>query len=158
VEISVDDSRSQNDPKVIGSGTDDDDRPFPIVSSVPVPQFVRDSVAQITGAYSIKTAAPASRKLNLRLTRFFVNESNKALGSTYMAEVHIAYSLLDSQGKVLSESASSGSVTPGAAAPSAAPVKESIEERLRTLNDLLKKGLITQEEYKVKRAEILKDA
>ena len=28
----------------------------------------------------------------------------------------------------------------------------------RILNDLLKKGLITQEEYKVKRAEILKDA
>lgn len=51
------------------------------------------------------------------------------------------------------------SVAPGATAPAAAtPAKESIEERLLKLNDLLKKGLITEQEYKVKRAEILKDA
>jgi hypothetical protein len=213
LEITVDDARTLDDPKVIGTGTDDDDRPFPIVTSVDVPQYVRDAITQITGAYAIKTAAGADRKLTLRVSRFFVNESNKAVGSTYMAEVHLAYSLLDSRGTLLVESAASGSASrygrarsgdncsevlsdalkeafarvigdqallaawksgtaapangvsarpaaaaPAAAAPAAAaPVKESVEERLRKLNDLLKKGLITQEEYKVKRAEILKD-
>lgn len=34
---------------------------------------------------------------------------------------------------------------------------ESAEERLRKLDDLLKKGLITKAEYDKKRAEILKD-
>ena len=54
-----------------------------------------------------------------------------------------------------------------AVAPAQEPVKAavtpttgstiSIEERLRRLDDLKKKGLITEEEYKAKRAEILKD-
>lgn len=202
VEIRLEDSRAQTDPRVIGEGTDDDDRPFPIVSSLDVPQFVSDAVAQIASAYALKRSAPADRKLNLRLTRFAVNESNKALGSTYSAQVHMAYALLDAEGKMLAEGASSGGATrygrarsgancsevlsdalkdafvkvlgdqglqaawkSGAAAPpngvaviKTEPVKESIEERLRKLNDLLQKGLITQEEYKVKRAEILKDA
>ncbi len=203
LEIKVDDTRAVDDPRVIGAGTDDDDRPFPIKSSVDVPQFVRDAVVQITSAYSIKTAATADRKLTLRLTRFVVNESNKALGSTYLAEVHLAYTLADGAGKVIAESASAGSATRYGRARSGAncsevlsdalkdafgkimadrPLqdawrtgavasadgvsvdktlpqpKESVEERLLKLNDLLKKGLITQEEYKVKRAEILKDA
>ena len=45
--------------------------------------------------------------------------------------------------------------TPGTTAT--AEPKESVEERLRKLDDLLKKGLITKEEYQTKRAEILKD-
>lgn len=203
VDIKVDDTRPVDDPRTIGTGTDDDDRPFPIKSSVDVPQFVRDAVVQITSIYSIKTATAADRKLTLRLTRFVVNESNKALGSTYMAEVHLAYTLSDEAGKVIAEGASAGTATrygrarSGAncsevlsdalkdafgkvmadkqlieawktgtlATPNGVAVdktlpqpKESIEERLLKLNDLLKKGLITQEEFKAKRAEILKDA
>jgi hypothetical protein len=34
---------------------------------------------------------------------------------------------------------------------------ESVEERLRKLDDLLKKGLITKAEYDQKRADILKN-
>lgn len=43
------------------------------------------------------------------------------------------------------------------AAPANVHPAESAEERLRKLDDLLKKGLITKEEYDKKRAEILKD-
>ena len=39
--------------------------------------------------------------------------------------------------------------------PTAAP--KTVEERLQTLEDLKKKGLITDDEYKRKRQEILKD-
>jgi hypothetical protein len=42
-------------------------------------------------------------------------------------------------------------------APATARPAESAEERLRKLDDLLKKGLITKAEYDKKRAEILKD-
>jgi uncharacterized lipoprotein YajG len=44
-----------------------------------------------------------------------------------------------------------------AVAAAKAEAQESVEERLRKLDDLLKKGLITKEEYQKKRAEILKD-
>jgi len=44
----------------------------------------------------------------------------------------------------------------GSARATAAPA-ESVEERLRKLDDLLKKGLITKEEYQKRRAEILKE-
>ncbi len=43
----------------------------------------------------------------------------------------------------------------GGNAPPAPPV--SVEERLRKLDELFKKGLLTEVEYKAKRAEILKD-
>jgi hypothetical protein len=46
--------------------------------------------------------------------------------------------------------------SPAAAAAAPAPA-ESVEERLRKLDDLLKKKLITKDEYDRKRAEIMKD-
>lgn len=47
-------------------------------------------------------------------------------------------------------------VAPQAQAP-AAPAASTVEERLKKLDDLLKKGLITKAEYDRKRAEVLKD-
>jgi hypothetical protein len=47
--------------------------------------------------------------------------------------------------------------SPSAAAAPAAASAESAEERLRKLDDLLKKKLITKDEYDRKRAEIMKD-
>jgi hypothetical protein len=66
--------------------------------------------------------------------------------------------VLSSQG--LQSAWISGKATAGAstaASSSSAEEKPSVEERLRKLDDLLKKGLITKEEYNTKRAEILKD-
>jgi hypothetical protein len=53
----------------------------------------------------------------------------------------------------------SGKAAAGTSASSSSSSEEkpSVEERLRKLDDLLKKGLITKEEYNKKRAEILKD-
>jgi hypothetical protein len=50
----------------------------------------------------------------------------------------------------------SGTATAASAAAPAAPA-ESVETRLQKLDELLKKGVITKEEYQKKRAEILKD-
>ena len=199
--LRLSDDRALPDLLVLGAGTDDDDRPFPIRSSVDVPPFVEQVVGQLADAHRIRRDSSASRQLQLRLTRFQVDESNKAVGSTYTAQVHFAYVMSDSKGAALVEGAAVGTANrygrarsgancaevlsdalrdafakvladgslqaawrTGTAAPSAAgkgepaPAKGSIEQRLLELNDLLKKGLITPEEYKVKRAEILKGA
>jgi hypothetical protein len=197
VEFVVEDMRSLDDLKVIGQGTDDDDRLFPIVTSVPVAEYVTSAVKQMVTAYGVRSASPDGRRIRVRVSRFNIAESNKAVGSTYVAEVHLAYSF-ESGGSQLMEGASSGTASrygrarsaanisevvsnamkesfdnllndqrlqeawkTGAATTSTAPAppqKETVEERLLKLNDLLKKGLITQDEYKAKRAEILKDA
>jgi Short C-terminal domain len=38
-----------------------------------------------------------------------------------------------------------------------APARVSVEERLRQLNDLFKKGLISKQEFDAKKAEIFKE-
>jgi len=200
VDIRIQDSRQETDPRVIGQGTDDDDRLFPIRAANDVLQFVTDVVSQLAAGQRLKKSTPAERMLNIRLTRFVVNESNKAIGSTYSAEVVFAYVLSDATGKTLMEGAASDVANrygrarsagncsevlfdalkvviakmlsdqslqaawmtgrPAAAtnAPATVPAAQgSIEERLQRLQDLLKKGLITKQEYDARRAEILKE-
>lgn len=202
VDIQVVESREQADPRVIGTGTNDDDETFQIKSSVDVAPFVNEAVAKLATAHNFKTGSPSERVLQLRLTRFAVTESNKAIGSTYNAEVHFAFTLLDGAGTTLAQGAASGvanrygrarsgancaevlsdalneafSSTVGdaslqqawssgrpltsgaapAALPAAAPAG-TIEERLKRLDDLLQKGLITKDEYATRRAAILKE-
>lgn len=203
LDIRVQDSRELADLRTIGSGTDDDDRTFAIKATTDVEPFLSGVVAQLVTAQSLKRGSPAERVLQLRLTRFHVNEANKALGSTYAAEVHFAFALLDAEGRTLSEGAAAGTANrygrarsagncaevlsdaikdafaktigdpvlqqawasgkpaapaarPAAAQPGAAPAA-SVEERLKTLDDLLKRGIITAEEHRTRRAAILKE-
>jgi YajG family uncharacterized lipoprotein len=204
VEIRVQDSRNLTDARVLGEGTDGEDRVFPIRAAGDVVQFVSDAVARLADQQALRKSSPADRQLELRLTRFTVNEGNKAVGSTYSAEVHFAFTLKDAAGKTLSEGAASGmanrygkarsrencsevlsdalreafvrslgdpklqttwiSGQPPAGAggqpsPSGGPspgATETVEERLKKLDELLRKGLITEEEHRAARAEILK--
>jgi hypothetical protein len=197
VEIHVEDARKLDDPLLIGQGTGGDDKRFPIHTDHDVAAFIQDVATSVAKEWSLKTDHPATRTLILQLTRFNIDESNKALGSIYAAEVKFAYILKDNRGHTLAEGTGSGtahryghahspeninevlsdalkeayanvlgdkplqaawisgtrSTPPSAAAPAA----ESAEERLRKLDDLLKKGLITKAEYDAKRAQILKD-
>lgn len=189
-ELRVEDGRSASDAMRIGKGTDDDDEVFSIAAGSDVVSYVKDTLASLSADWGLKTAAPADRVLTVKVARFFVDESNKALGSMYASEVKLAWSLADAEGKQLAEGTGSGSAhrygrarsadncsevlsdalkeayanvlssLSGEAAAGAAPAAEekgSVEERLRKLDDLLKKGLITKDEYAKKRAEILKD-
>jgi len=197
-ELRVEDGRNAANPLTIGQGTNDDDKVFPINAGSDVVAYVREALQQVASGWGLKSDEAKQRILTLRITRFFVDESNKALGSVYASEVKLSYVLADAAGKRLAEGAASGgahrygrarsadncsevlsdalkeafgdalsntelqaawSSGKAAAAPAqgqAAP-KESVEERLRKLDELLKKGLITKEEYNAKRAEILKD-
>ena len=141
---------------------------------------------------------PAARILIIQLTRFNLDESNKALGSVYGTEVKFAFVLKDAKGSSLLEGATSGTAhryghahnvdncnevlsdalkeafsnvlgdaqlqsawvsgkRTGSAAPSATAPAETPEQRLKKLDELYKKGLITKDEYDRKRAEILKE-
>lgn len=205
-EVRVHDSRNHANLLTLGAGTDDDDLFFPIVASGDVVAFVAGAVEQMARGQGLKTGEPSARLLDLRLTKFMVNESNKAMGSTYSAEVHFAYTLRSADGTKLTEGAASGqanrygrarstencsevlsdamkdafmkvlgddtlqstwasgaparmlSSAPSAgatSAPASQTPKGSIEERLKKLDELLKKGLITKEEHATARAAIL---
>lgn len=199
VEITVKDARKQEDPHLLGEGSDDDDRPFPIRATVDVVQFVGNAVSKIANSQSLKQTSPGDRQLEIGVARFSVNESNKALGSTYAAEVHLNYVLKDAKGKKLTEGAASGSANRYGRARSSANAsevlsdalkeaftkvledddlqsawtsgktssgtrqstagksgdEETTEQKLKKLDDLLEKGLITKEEHKAARAKIL---
>ena len=198
-ELRVEDGRSAADATRIGKGTDDDDEVFSINAESDVVAYIKDTLAEVSEDWGLKSSAPADRVLTVKVARFFVDESNKALGSMYASEVKLTWTLADAKGTKLAEGAGSGSAhrygrarsadncsevlsdalkeaygevlassslqsawTSGkasAGAATAAPAEEkgSVEERLRKLDDLLKKGLITKDEYNKKREEILKD-
>jgi len=195
IDIRVEDARKLADPLLIGQGTGGDDKVFPIHADHDVIAFIQEMVTGMGKEWSIKQEHPAPRTLILQVTRFYVDESNKALGSMYGTEVKFAFILKDAKGNNLAEGVGTGSAhryghahspeninevlsdalkeayanvfadpglqkswTSGAAtAGTTAHAAESAEDRLRKLDDLLKKGLITKAEYDKKRAEVLKD-
>jgi uncharacterized lipoprotein YajG len=196
VEIRVEDARKLDDALVIGQGTGGDDKTFPIHADHDVIAFIQEMVTGISKDWTLKQERPASRTLILQVTRFYVDESNKALGSIYATEVKFAFTLKDAHGKTLAQGTGTGTAhryghahspeninevlsdslkeayanvladpelqkawASGTASGGtiAAHGAESTEERLRKLDDLLKKGLITKAEYDKKRADILKD-
>ncbi len=199
-ELRVEDGRSVADAMRIGKGTDGDDEVFSISAASDVAAYIKDTLQSVSEDWGLQTSGSNDRILTVKIARFFVDESNKALGSMYASEVKLTWSLTDAKGTRLAEGAGSGSAhrygrarsadncsevlsdalkeaygdvlsggnlqnawtsgkaAAGAPAPAAPAVEHgSVEERLRKLDDLLKKGLITKDEYTRKREEILKD-
>jgi len=108
VELRFEDARRLDDPLLIGQGTGGDDKRFPIHADRSVIDYVRESLAGTAKDWGLHTEAPAARLLVIQLTRFDLDESNKALGSVYGTEVKFAYTLKDAKGSVLAEGATSG--------------------------------------------------
>jgi hypothetical protein len=197
-ELRVEDGRSAADALRIGKGTDDDDEVFSISAGSDVVAYTKETLFGISADWGLKTADPKERVLAIKVARFFVEESNKALGSMYASEVKLSWTLADASGTQLAEGAGSGSAhrygrarsaencsevlsdalkeafsdalssqnlqtawTSGKAAAgggaASSSEKGSVEERLRKLDDLFKKGLITKDDYDKRKAEILKD-
>lgn len=198
VDVRIEDARKLEDPLLIGQGTGGDDKVFPIHADHDVITFIQEMVTGVGKEWSLKQEHAAPRTLTLQVTRFFVNESNKALGSMYGSEVKFAFLIKDARGRTLAEGKGSGTAhrygkahsvencnevlsdalkeayanvladkalqtawvsgkPVGTMSSQATETTETTEERLRKLDGLLKKGLITKAEYDKKRAEILKD-
>jgi uncharacterized lipoprotein YajG len=193
VQLVVEDARKQENALTIGQGTGGDDKLFPINADQNPIGYLRDVLGGVAKQWGLKQGTPAARTLTFQVTRFFIDESNKALGSVYGTEVKVAYTLKDSKGVTLATGATSGTAHRYGRAHSPENINEvlsdatkeayanvladaalqtawvsgkpntasgkalSAEERLRQLDDLLKKGLVTKDEYDKKRADILKD-
>lgn len=206
VAIKVVDGRKVKTPGTIGEGTGNEDRSFPILTEDDVIRYATDVLIQVVEQWGMTTRGnPADRTLTVKLSHFYVTESNKALGSMYSGDVTLNYSLADARGKTLasgtvagdtkrygrarskdnysevlsdalkeayssmfSEQAlqdgwmsgkSSGSARAEASSSSksSAPCDDlTPEQRMKRLDDMLKKGMITKDEYNSKRAEIVK--
>lgn len=149
VAIRVEDSRNLADALVLGQGTDKDDRFFPIRATDDVIDFVDDAVSELAGSHALKTSSPPDRQLEIRLTRFTANEGNRQAFSRILAEQKLQSAWISGEPSSSAESAPSSSATGAADAGT-------VEERLKKLDDLLRRGVITEEEHRAARAEILK--
>jgi hypothetical protein len=99
VALQVEDGRGLEVASTVGQGTNDDDQTFPIRASTDLIAFLKDTAGQLATGWGLKVSERPDRVLTLRVTRFFVDESNKALGSVYAAEVKLTYVLADGAGK-----------------------------------------------------------
>jgi hypothetical protein len=131
VEIRVEDGRRLDDPLEIGHGTGGDDKPFPIHADHAVIAFIQEMVTGISKEWTLKQEHPAARTLILQVTRFDVDESNKALGSIYGTEVKVAFTLKDAQGKTLAEGMGTGTAHRYGKAHSPENINEVLSDALK---------------------------
>jgi len=131
IEIRVEDGMQQADPLVIGTGTGGDDRSFPIRAASDVKAFINDTLHDVAGQWGVKTDAHSDRILAINITRFFIDESNKALGSVYSTEVSLAWTLEDARGNSLTEGVGSGSAHRYGRAHSLENINEVLSDALK---------------------------
>jgi hypothetical protein len=194
IEVLVEDARG-GEPLTIGAGSDDDDDVFDIVATSDPVAFVRTNTHRVAKGWRVPLKEGADRTLHLRLMEFDVEESNKAVGSIYIATVAFRYSLMsgrdvlmegsvtgtaerfgrsasarncnevlsdalkDALAQIFDSSDVQKSWISGKPAPRDADADDegTIEERLRKLEELYSKGVITKDEYDTKRADILSE-
>ena len=104
VDIRVEDGRGESEPVKIGQGTGGDDKTFPIKSATDIKPFIDETLESVAKSFGLKVSEKSGdRVLVITVTRFYIDETNKALGSVYSSEVKLAYTLKTSGGKTLAE-------------------------------------------------------
>lgn len=132
VEIRVVEKRNESDARVIGTGTGGDDKSFPIKASSDIKPYVEETLESVAKNFGLKVNEKgADRVLVVTVTRFFIDESNKALGSVYSSEVKLGYSLKSSGGRQLTEGATTGSAHRYGRAHSAENINETLSDALK---------------------------
>lgn len=108
VKLVIEDGRTGPDPAVIGQTQDHTDQFFPLRTTSNVPAWTTDALQKAAAAWGIKTADGAPLVLSGKIVRFSLNESTKAVGAMYNAEIQISFTLKNAKGGVLWESNASG--------------------------------------------------
>ena len=85
----------------------------------------------VAGQWGVRTDAHSDRILAINITRFFIDESNKALGSVYSTEVSLAWTLEDARGNSLTEGVGSGSAHRYGRAHSLENINEVLSDALK---------------------------
>ncbi|HEX3529451.1 MAG TPA: hypothetical protein VH988_20525 [Thermoanaerobaculia bacterium] len=103
VRLVIEDGRTGPDPAIIGQTQDHTDQFFPLRTSSNVLAWTTDSVQKAVAVWGIKTANDAPLVLTGRIVQFVLNESTKAVGAMYGAEIQISFTLKNAKGGVLWE-------------------------------------------------------
>jgi len=111
VKVVVEEGRTVQDPAVIGETTDDDDKLWPVRVSNSLTAWATEVLTKNAGDWGVRVAEDAPLTLTAKITRFRITESNKAVGSTYNADVQVALSLKDGRGRLLWEGTAPGDAT-----------------------------------------------
>lgn len=111
IKVSIADGRTVTDPVVIGESSDDDDRVWPVHAANDVVAWSNEVLQKNAADWGVRLAPDAPLALDGRLMRFNLVEKNQALGSTYNAEVQVAFKLANDQGQTLWEGTGSGDAT-----------------------------------------------
>jgi uncharacterized lipoprotein YajG len=132
VDIRVEDGRGESDPVKIGQGTGGDDKTFPIRASSDIKPFIKETLDGVAKDWSLKIESKsADRVLVVSVTRFYIDESNKALGSVYSSEVKLSYTLKTGGGKTLTEGVGAGSTHRYGRAHSEENINEVLSDALK---------------------------
>lgn len=130
VSLSMEDGRTGADAAVIGETTDDDDRVWPVRAANLVP-YINEVLTKTAGEWGIRTDIDAPLRLAGKLMRFKVSESNKAVGSTYNADVQVGFALKNARGQLLWQGTSAGDATRYGRARSADNMNEVLSDALK---------------------------
>lgn len=95
----------------IGESSDDDDKLWPVHATNDVTAWAHDALEKTLTGWDIKLADNAPLTLAVKLTALKLEESNKAVGSTFHAEVKLAASLKNAKGAVLWDGTAFGDAT-----------------------------------------------
>ncbi len=98
---SFEDGRAQQEADVVGQGTDDNDHPFPWRTTDSIPDYARRVLLRAASGWGIRLEDDADLRLAIRLVRFWVQEKDQAVGSTYAAEVRVGFEIRDASDRVL---------------------------------------------------------
>lgn len=99
------DGRATPGSMLVGEGNDDDERFFAWHATSSIPEFAKDVFVQTAQGWGIRFEETADLALLVRLTRFVIKESDQAVGSTYSADVNVAFELREQDALVVSGAA-----------------------------------------------------
>lgn len=131
VGLRIEDGRGSAAGSVIGRATSDDDALFPIIASNEVTPFVQDVVRQSLSGWNIDTAAAKDATLQLRYSQFDINEKNRAVGATYVAEVKLDWTLLNRAGNDVAHGSVHGTTDHYGRGRSAENISETLSDALK---------------------------
>ncbi|HEX4497456.1 MAG TPA: hypothetical protein VIE43_17415 [Thermoanaerobaculia bacterium] len=111
VRLSVVEGRNGADLTVIGEISDHADKVFPLqISNDPIP-WANAVLQKEAAASGLKVSPDASLSLTGKLVQLRLVASTKALGSTYSAQIQVAFTLADGKGRTLWQGTTEGGAT-----------------------------------------------
>lgn len=111
IQLRVEDARPTDKRTIIGSRTNDADQIFSLHATNEVEGFVSGVLHDVAIQHGIQLSKEAPIQLTVKLTRFFVEETNQAVGATYVAKVHFTAILTSRSGKKLWDGTATGDAT-----------------------------------------------